>query len=415
MIDNRYAGDFHEKREFDEALEELALTTLPHCMEGVTPVAGCDDEPAVCFLHAIHTVSRCEKRDMKEVLIRAMKMLLRNLDPNSALMDPGMLKELKISTSGKFGGVGMVVGMKKGDYVVISALDGSPAYKAGIKTGDKVLAIDGEPIHGLPLPAVLSKVRGPSGSRIRLSIESGDKGMARRVTLTRRVIRIPPVRYRRLNGNVGYLRIINFQMGTAKAVRRALRRLFRDTPGGLKGLILDLRSNPGGLLDQAVEAADLLLYTGTITVVKGRLPGLNRTFRARRSRTFPRIPTVVLINRGSASGAEILAAALRRRPDVVLMGEHSFGKASVQGIFLLGEGRALRLTTAHYYTPDGLDIDGKGIKPDLEVKDPDDRSGRVRARALGDWDVQADPVVEKALQYISTGRLPAKSPFPTLF
>lgn len=344
-----------------------------------------------------------------------MKILLRNLDPNSALMDANMVKELKISTSGRFGGIGMVVGAKHGDYVVISALDGSPAFRAGIKTGDKVLAIDGEPIHGLPLLEVLSKVRGPSGSRIRLTIESRDKGVTRQVTLRRRVIRIPPVRYEKLGGNVGYLRIINFQTGTAKAVRRALRRLFRDTPGGLKGLILDLRSNPGGLFDEAIKVADLLLSSKTITVVKGRLQRINREFRAKRNRTFPQVPTVVLINRGTASGSEILTAALRQRPDVVVMGEHSFGKASVQGVFLLGEGRALRLTTAHYYTPEGVDIDGKGIKPDIEVQDSDEGSGRVKPRGLGDSDVRHDRVVAKALKYIVTGRSPVKSPFPTLF
>jgi carboxyl-terminal processing protease len=415
MIDSHYAGNFVEKREFDRTLEELAMMTLPHCTERVTPLAGCDDEPARCFLEAIHSVSACSNRKMKQVLIRAMKILLRNLDPNSALMDANMVKELRISTSGKFGGVGMVVGVKQGDYVVVSALDGSPAFKAGIKPGDKVLAIDGEPIHGLPLLEVLSKVRGPSGSRIRLTIGSRDKGVTRQVTLRRQVIRIPPVRYERLDGNVGYLRIINFQTGTAKAARRALRRLFRDTPGGLKGLILDLRSNPGGLFDEAIKVADLLLSSKTITVVKGRLQGINREFKAKRSHTFPQVPTVVLINRGTASGSEILTGALRQRPDVVVMGEHSFGKASVQGVFLLGEGRALRLTTAHYYTPEGLDIDGKGIKPDIEVQDPDDRSDRVEPRGLGDSDLRHDPVVAKALKYIATGRSHAKSPFPTLF
>jgi carboxyl-terminal processing protease len=416
LIREHFPGDISDAKIFSKALENLTLTLLPHCTEHVRPIAECSGDPAECYLDAIESIAHRCNIPTRQLIVMALGILLRNLDANSALMDPRMLDELKISTSGKFGGVGMVVSSKGGDYVVISCLEGSPAYRADIKPGDTVMAIDGEPLHGLPLPQVLSKVRGRAGSRISLSIKMRGTETVRDVSLRRRIIRVPPVRHHMLDGGIGYIRIVNFQESTSREVAKALRKLFRSSPSGLKGLILDLRANPGGLFEQAIKVADLLLPSDIITVVKGRGKRLNKEFRARRQGTFPSVPMVVLVDRGTASAAEILAAALQNRPDVLVMGERSFGKASVQGIFLLRTGgMALRLTTAHYYAPDGRDIDRKGIKPDVLIKQPETHGELGSPPAVERKGLDSDRVVSRASDYLRSSRSARRSPFPSWY
>lgn len=416
LIREHYAGDVSDAEIFNTALENLTLIMLPQCTEHVRSMTECPGDPAECFLDAIASIAHRCNIGTRQLIVMALGVLLRNLDSNSALMDPRMLDELKISTSGKFGGVGMVVTSKHGDYVVISCLEGSPAYRAGIKPGDTVMAIAGEPLHGMPLPQVLGKVRGRAGSRISLSIKKRGTGTIRDVSLRRRIIRVPPVRYRMLGEGIGYIRIVNFQESTSREVAKALRRMFRSSTSGPEGLILDLRANPGGLFEQAIKVADLFLPSDTITVVKGRHRKLNKEFRARRKGTFPSVPMVVLVDRGTASAAEILAAALQSRSDVLVMGERSFGKASVQGIFPLRTGgMALRLTTAHYYAPDGRDIDGKGIEPDVLIKEPETDGDRGRPPALDGKALDNDPAVSKASEYILSSRSAHRSPFPSWY
>jgi carboxyl-terminal processing protease len=217
-----------------------------------------------------------------------------------------------------------------------------------------------------------------------------------------------------LPGGIGYLRIVNFQHDTAARVKEALDRLYGIDEGGVKGLILDLRDNPGGLFREAIAVADLFLPAGVITSVRGRTSESYSEFKAQAAGTYPEVLTVVLINKGSASASEILAAALQSRPNVVAMGERSFGKASVQAVFALGRGMALRLTTAHYYTPDGKDIHGKGLEPDMETASPEglDKAGIGLAdlRTL-----ESDPEIGKAVTYLKRDNLYRESPFSSLY
>ena len=294
---------------------------------------------------------------------------------------------------------------------MISAFDGSPAGRAGIESGDTVLEIDGEPIGGLPVPEVLMKVRGRAGTYITLTVESRKTGGVHRLRMRRRTIRVPPIQYFELADGIGYVKIVNFQQKTASEARRALRKLYRRSGDQLRALILDLRNNPGGLFDQAIDVANLFLSHGTITRLLGTDSTTNREFKAGLRGTFPEVPMIVLVNRGSASASEILAAALRQRSDVYIMGETTFGKASVQGIFLLGHGMALRLTTAHYYTPEGRDIDGIGIEPDIRIEsdaETPDAPGNILS---GKNRLLAEEGVRAAIEFLRA----SKSPFSSLY
>jgi carboxyl-terminal processing protease len=229
------------------------------------------------------------------------------------------------------------------------------------------------------------------------------------------VIRIPPVRYLNLGSGLGYLRIVNFQQNTAEEVRKALSRAFPRGKEALKGLILDLRDNPGGLFDQAIEVADQFLPSGTITSLRGRNPTLSREFVAGTKPNFRRTPVVVLINRGTASASEILAGALQGQPGVRVVGEKSFGKASVQAVYPLRGGSALRLTTARYYTPDGRDIDGKGLEPDIIEEVTEEGLGKQRVDLLKVAELEEDKGVRKAIECLLSSRSAVKGTFPTLF
>jgi len=325
-----------------------------------------------------------------------------------------MLNELKISMSGTFGGVGMVVASKDDRYVVVSALDGSPAQKAGIKAGDTILEIDGYRLQGLPLPKVLSMVRGSSGSVINVLVESARSKELRAIKMRRQMIRIAPVRGIMLSHRIGYIRIVNFQENTSNELFRALSRLAYQSSRPLRGLIIDVRDNPGGLFEEAIKTAGLFRGKGNLTSLKGRNPDVTREFFSPRDESVFEGPIVILANKGSASGSEVLVGALQGMPNVKVIGERTFGKASVQGVFRLTPTLALRLTTAHYYTADGRDIEGKGIDPDVIFEDNFHHSA-PRVGTLKANDVEADPAVDIALVYLLHGTLPLRSPFPSLF
>lgn len=414
LIDTHYAESISQRAILDSALNRLSLTLLPQCMEGVEPIETCSAPADRCFFKAVKTISRNCGEKQRAILARALRYLLRDLDPNSGLLDSAMLKELKISTSGKFGGIGMVVTARDGDYVVISPFDGSPAYEAGIKPGDTIVEIDGKSLHGMPLLEVLQLVRGPAGSRMSLTVKDKTTGSVGRLRIRRQVIRVAPVRHTVLPDHIGYLRIVNFQKNTATQVEKALEEMFDFGSGGVRGLILDLRDNPGGLFTEAISVADLFLPSGVITSVRGSKVHSYTEFTAQQDGTFPEVPMVVLMNSGSASASEILAGALQGRPNVLVMGDKSFGKASVQGVFSLGRRTALRLTTAHYYTPDGRDIHGKGLEPDVMVDSPE---GVTRAR-IGQSDERAldnDPEIAQAVKYLVGQDQPQISPFSTWY
>jgi carboxyl-terminal processing protease len=402
-----YADPIDEREALEGTLARIKLGLLPQCVEDVGDVINCPGDAQSCFKEALHQMAvRCKMRTDR-LVIRAVGIFMQSLDANSSLMDPEALKELKIGTSGRFGGVGMVVNPKDGDYVVISSFEGTPAFKAGIKAGDIITEIDGKTLHGVPLTEVLRKVRGPAGSTISVKIRESKTGVIRQIRMHRQTIRIPPVRYTMITPTIAYIRIKNFQESAPRDVEAVLNQIAGMTAGDLTGLILDLRDNPGGLFDEAIDVADLFVPSGRITSVMGRNSGLNREFRASGQTRFKMPPTVVLINRGTASASEILAGALQGRPNVIVMGERSFGKASVQAVFPMRTGMALRITTAHYYTADGRDIDGKGLQPDVVLEQDSDEI-RERIDVLSKDQLTRDPWISRALDSLpdSAGRPP---------
>ncbi len=414
MINRYYVKDVSIRFALDSVWTRLQFGLLPDCVDNDHGYADCQSSPEKCFLDSIVELCRECHIDCDYMINEAVQLLLTGLDTHSSLLDQGMLNELKISTSGTFGGVGMVVASKSNRYVVVSALDGSPAQKAGIKAGDAIVEIDGKPLDGLPLPKVLSMVRGPSGSVMTVLVESPPHHRLRRIKLRRQTIRIAPVRSIMLSPGVGYIRIVNFQEDTSYELMRALSRLKNQSGRFLRGIIIDVRDNPGGLFEEAIKAAGLFKAHGKLTSLKGRNPEITREFYSSLDASVYEGPLVLLTNKGSASGSEVLVGALQGMPNVKVIGQRTFGKASVQGVFSLTTVLALRLTTAHYYTADGRDIEGRGIDPDVFFEEHGDRVA-PRVGPLKASDIEADPVVNAALAYLMHGQMPRRSPFPSLF
>ncbi len=401
IIRNSYVTGPPKREIYEGALHNVGFTLLPECDSLVGSMEDCSGRGQDCFLDALLHVSSICSYGPQYLVKSGLSCLLRELGPHCQLMDADMLRELEVSTSGIFGGIGMVVAPRDGQYRVVSALAGSPAQEAGIRPGDRILAIDNAPIEGKSLIEVLGKVRGESGSRIHLTVKDRISGEVRSVTLVRRRIQIPPVRARMLDPGTGYLRIVNFQQSTAREVRQALGTVMPKGPAQLKGLIIDLRNNPGGLFDQAIDVADILLSSGRITLLRSQDRRFNRTFNASGRGLVPGLPVVVLINRGTASAAEILAGALQGKPRVLIMGQRSFGKASVQAVYHLRDGLALRITTAHYFTAEGHDINRRGIHPDQVLREPDETDITTgQTYSTLDDSVRIDPEVHAALEYL---------------
>ncbi|MBB4863025.1 carboxyl-terminal processing protease [Pseudomonas nitritireducens] len=308
-----------------------------------------------------------EPVDDKTLLENAIKGMLSNLDPHSAYLGPEEFAELQESTSGEFGGLGIEVGSEDGFVKVISPIDDTPAASAGIQPGDLIVKIDGKPTKGQSMNEAVDSMRGKAGSPITLTIVRGG-GKPFDVTLKRAIIKVKSVRSQMLEPGYGYLRITQFQVNTGEETVKALAKLRNDNKGKLKGLVLDLRNNPGGVLQSAVEVADAFLTKGLIVYTKGRIPNSELRFSADPADPSDGVPLVVLINGGSASAAEIVAGALQDQKRAILMGTDSFGKGSVQTVLPLNNDRALKLTTALYYTPNGRSIQAQGITPDIEVE-----------------------------------------------
>ncbi|CAD5105919.1 S41 family peptidase [Zestomonas carbonaria] len=308
-----------------------------------------------------------EPLDDKTLLENAIKGMLGNLDPHSAYLEPEDFQALQESTSGEFGGLGIEVGMEDGFVKVISPIDDTPASKAGIQPGDLIIKLDGQPTKGMTMMDAVDKMRGKPGAKILLTIVR-EGGKPFDLELTRAVIKVKSVRSQLLEPDYGYLRITQFQVNTGEEVGKALARLRKDNDGKkLRGLVLDLRNNPGGVLQSAVEVADHFLKKGLIVYTKGRIANSELRFSATPADASENVPLVVLINGGSASASEIVAGALQDHKRGVLMGTDSFGKGSVQTVLPLSNERALKLTTALYYTPNGRSIQAQGIVPDIEV------------------------------------------------
>ena len=310
-----------------------------------------------------------EETKSKDVIYGAIKGMLETLDPHSAFMPPNMYKEMQEETKGRFEGLGIEITMKEGVLTVVSPIEDTPAFKAGIQAGDQILKIDGELTKALTLMESVKRMRGPKGSKVTLTIMREGFPSPREYALIRDVIPIRSVRYEVLEKQYGYVRLSQFQEKTDSEFQKAIRALEEETKGGLKGMILDLRNNPGGLLDQAVKVSDRFIESGVIVSIEGRREEHKMKFNAHpQEDNLTRYPLVVLVNGGSASGAEIVAGAIQDHGRGIILGTQTFGKGSVQTIFSLKDGSGLRLTTARYYTPSGRSIQAKGILPDIIVK-----------------------------------------------
>lgn len=299
-----------------------------------------------------------------ELLISAVEGLLYKLDPYSRYLDADAYRELRDVTSGNFTGIGVEVATENGVIRVISPLDSTPAQRAGIRSNDLIVAIDGASLRGLSPSAAAYKLRGPKGSEIELTLQRGS-GRPFNISMTRDTIDVDSITYRLLDNFIGYLRIAQFQQGTGDAFNQALDGLRRQR---LDGLVIDLRNNPGGLVQSAVAVASSLLDGDTVVYTEGRLPSANQLLSAELGDRFDGAPVVVLINGGTASAAEIVAGALQDNRRAVIVGTRSFGKGSVQTIIPIDDERALKLTTARYFTPNGRSIQADGIHPDIVVE-----------------------------------------------
>lgn len=315
--------------------------------------------------HQIRT-GYVEELSDSELLELAIQGLLMNLDPHSAYLTKDAFADLQSSTSGEFSGLGLEVGMEDGYVKIIAPIDGSPAAEAGLQPGDIILKLDGRTVKGMGLGEAIDMMRGPRGTKIELTIGRPGESQPFDITLIRDTIKVASVRERILEPGYGYIRIAQFQHDTGPDVHKSLQRLQKKET--LKGLVLDLRSNPGGVLQASVEVADLFLDEGLVVYTEGRLPNSDVEYAAEPGDASDGVPLVVLINGGSASASEIVAGALQDHSRAVIMGTDSFGKGSVQTVMPISEERAVKLTTALYYTPNGRSIQAAGIAPDILVE-----------------------------------------------
>ena len=321
-----------------------------------------------------------EKPDETKLIESAINGMLDSLDPHSSYMNAKAYRDMQVQTKGEFGGLGIEVTEEDGVIKVVTPIDDTPAAKAGIQSGDVIVEIDDEAAQGLTLDQAVDKMRGAVNSAVRLKIERGPNKEVKEFKIVREIIKVQSVRSHVDGGDIGYIRITQFTEQTAEGLRSAMEKLRADLPGDkLKGYILDLRNNPGGLLDQSIEVVNSFIDHGEIVSTRGRNPDDAQRFSARVGGDLSGgKPLVVLINGGSASASEIVSGALQDHKRATLIGTRTFGKGSVQTIMPLGDNGALRLTTARYYTPSGRSIQAKGIDPDIEVLEPvpDDLKGK---------------------------------------
>lgn len=347
----------------------LVGITLAHAEEAI--------EEAQLPLQELRTFTRVfdqirqsyvEEIDDKTLLENAIIGMLAELDPHSTYLNQEDFNDLQEHSSGEFGGLGIEVSMEHGLIKIITPIDDTPAARAGIQAGDLIIKLDEQLVQGMNLQQAIELMRGPKGSTIVLTILRASKDAPLEIEIVRDIIKVHSVRNRILEPGYGYVRIAQFQENTGTQFTIALKNLLADKQP-LKGIILDLRNNPGGLLGASIEVVDALIDEGLIVSTKGRIESSNSQFSATSGDLLNGLPIVVIINGGSASAAEIVAGALQDHQRALIIGTESFGKGSVQSVLPISEGRAIKLTTARYFTPSGRSIQAEGIRPDIEIQD----------------------------------------------
>lgn len=304
--------------------------------------------------------------DTTNLMQGAINGMIRSLDPHSAFMTPDLYKELEVETQGQFGGIGIEIMLIKDVLTIVSPIEDTPAFHAGLKSGDQILKIDGKSTKDITIIEAVKLLRGAKDTKVTLTILRANMNKPKDVTLTRAIIQVKSVKVKKFEDNIGYIRIAAFQEKTADEIRKALKELDgKNNP--MKGLVLDLRNDPGGLLDQAIEVSDIFLKSGIIVSTRGRVKAMETKSMAKDNNNEIICPIVVLVNEGTASAAEIVAGSLQDNGRALIVGTQTFGKASVQTVIPLEGGSALKLTTARYYTPKGRSIQAEGIKPDIIV------------------------------------------------
>ncbi len=308
-----------------------------------------------------------EDVDSKKLLEGAINGMMKSLDPHSTYMTAEMYKDLEVETRGSFGGIGIEITIKKDVLTVVSPVEDTPAYNAGIKAGDHIIQIDGKSTKDITIMEAVKKLRGPKDSKVTVTIMREDMTKPKDFVITRSIIKIRSVKSKIYDDHIAYIRVSSFQERTADDLKKVLGDI-KAKNGVLEGIILDFRNNPGGLLNQAVAVADVFLKSGVIVTTKGRTKNMETKSVAKDDGDEPMCPIIVMVNEGTASAAEIVSGALQDNGRALVLGTQTFGKGSVQTVIPLEDGSALKLTTAKYYTPSGRSIQAEGIKPDIIVK-----------------------------------------------
>jgi carboxyl-terminal processing protease len=336
----------------------------------------------------------------KELIYSAIKGTLRGLDPHSSFLDPDSYKEMQVETTGSFGGLGIEITLKDDILTVVSPIEGTPAYRAGLHTGDRIVKIDGLVTKDMQLVDAVKRMRGKPGSKVTISVVREGWTEPKDFDIVREQIRVQSVRSHDLGNGVAYIKLRQFQEQSPHDIEAALEKFDK---AGMKALVLDLRNDPGGLLTAAVEVSEKFIDDGRLVVyTEGRVRNQNMRFSAHAKKGYTKMPMVVLVNQGSASASEIVAGALQDWGRAIVVGTQTFGKGSVQTIIPLSDGSGLRLTTAKYFTPKGRSIHGKGITPDIIVEVPKEPAGKERPLPSPDFmeEIKKDVQLQRALDVV---------------
>jgi len=346
-----------------------------------------------------------DETEPREVIYGAIRGMLKSLDPHSSFLDPESYREMQVETSGSFGGLGIEITVRDDQLTVVAPIEGTPAYKAGVQPGDKIVKIEGLPTKDMTLVDAVKKMRGPKGTKVAITIQRDGTKEPIELSIVREIIQVQSVKMQEIEPGLGYIRLRQFQERTAKDLVAGIEKL--EKTGRFAGLIVDLRNNPGGLLSSAVEVSEEFLGDGKLVVyTEGRVRNQNMRFVAHAKHPVTDVPLVVLVNQGSASASEIVAGAIQDHGRGVVLGTQTFGKGSVQTIIPLADGSGLRLTTAKYFTPKGRSIHGKGITPDIVIDLPKEDPPKPGATPLSEAELQKKDVqLQRALDILKASRI----------